>query len=74
MIQIRNVPDDLHRRLKMRAAEKGMSLSDYLLRLAEREVGRPTIAELSERIRRRGPVDLGETPAEIVRRMRDAAP
>ena len=73
MIQIRNVPDDLHRRLKVRAAEKGLSLSDYLLRMAEREVGRPTIAELSDRIRLRGAIDLDETPAEIVRRMRDAA-
>jgi len=43
MIQIRNVPDDLHRKLKARAAEQGLSLSDYLLRLAEREAGRPTI-------------------------------
>ncbi len=73
MIQIRNVPDDLHRRLKIRAAEKNLSLSDYLLRMAEREVGRPSIAELSERIRRRGRVDLAESPAEIIRRMRDAA-
>jgi antitoxin FitA len=72
MIQIRNVPDDLHRRLKVRAAEKGISLSDYLLRMAEREAARPTIAELSERIRQRGRVQLTESPADIVRRMRDA--
>jgi plasmid stability protein len=31
MIQIRNVPDALHRRLKSRAARAGMSVSDYLL-------------------------------------------
>jgi antitoxin FitA len=72
MIQIRNVPDDLHRRLKVRAAEKGISLSDYLLRMAEREAARPTIGELSERIRQRGRVQLTESPADIVRRMRDA--
>jgi plasmid stability protein len=73
MIQIRNVPDHVHRRLKARAAEQGLTLSDYLLRMAEREAGRPTIAELSERIRREGRVELRETPAEIIRRMRDAA-
>ena len=73
MIQIRNVPDDVHRRLKARAAEQGLTLSDYLLRMAEREAGRPTIAELTERIRRDEPVDLREAPAEIIRRMRDAA-
>jgi plasmid stability protein len=72
MIQIRNVPDDVHRRLKARAAEQGLTLSDYLLRMAEREVGRPTIAELSERIRRRGGVDLAEPAALTIRRLRDA--
>ena len=56
MIQIRNVPDDLHRKLKIRAAEQGLSLSEYLLRMAEREANTLTIEELSERIRRRGRV------------------
>lgn len=65
MIQIRNVPDDLHRTLKARAAEQGLSLSDYLLRIAEREAARPTIAELSERIRRRGRVRV---PAGAIER------
>ena len=72
MIQIRNVPEDLHRNLKARAAREGLTLSDFLLRMAEREVGRPTIEELSERIRQRGRVHLSEAPAEIIRRMRDA--
>jgi antitoxin FitA len=74
MIQIRNVPPELHRILKVRAAERGLTLSDYLLQMAGREAGRPTIAELSERIRRRGRVDFGsgESSAEIIRRMRDA--
>jgi plasmid stability protein len=72
MIQIRNVPDDLHRKLKVRAAEEGLSLSDYLLRMAERQAGRPTIAELTERIRRRGRLELGDEPARIIRQMRDS--
>jgi len=71
MIQIRNVPDDLHRKLKARAAEQGLSLSDYLLRLAEREAGRPTIEELSERIRGRGRVRLKTSAADVIREMRD---
>jgi antitoxin FitA len=72
MIQIRNVPDGLHRKLKARAAEQGLTLSDYLLRMAEREAEKPTIAELTERIRRRGPARPDISAAEIVRQMRDA--
>jgi antitoxin FitA len=71
MVQIRNVPDDLHEKLKARAAERGLSLSDYLLQLAERDVGRPTIEELTARIRRRGRVE-GVSSADIIREMRDA--
>jgi antitoxin FitA len=71
MIQIRNVPDALHTRLKVKAAEQGLSLSEYLLRMAEREAERPTIEELAERIRNRGRIDLGVSTAEIVRELRD---
>lgn len=72
MIQIRNVPDDLHRRLKTRAAEQRLTLSDYLLRMAEREVDTVSIAELTERIKRRGRVELGDAPSRVIREMRDA--
>jgi len=41
-IQIRNVPPALHRELKVRAAHADMTLSDYLLRLVERDAARPT--------------------------------
>ncbi len=71
MIQIRNVPDDLHRRLKVRAAERGLTLSEYLLRMAEREASRVTVEELTERIRRRGRVDLKTPTSEVIRQMRD---
>jgi plasmid stability protein len=70
MIQIRNVPDDLHGKLKARAAQRGLSLSDYLLRMAEREADTLSIEELTERIRRRGPVKRGVSAAEIIREMR----
>jgi antitoxin FitA len=63
MIQIRNVPDDLHRRLKARAAEAGMSLSDYLLRMADRDTQQLTMAELYARVKRRTPVKL---PAGLI--------
>ena len=71
MIQIRNVPDDLHRRLKVRAAEEGVTLSDYLLRMAEQEAELPTFTELSERIRRRGRAGSLESSAEIIRELRE---
>jgi antitoxin FitA len=71
MIQIRNVPDRVHRRLKARAAEEGLTLSDYLLRMAEREAELPTLEELSERIRGRGRAGSLRSSAEIVRELRE---
>ena len=56
MIQLRNVPDGLHRRLKARAAMAGMSLSDYLLTEIKEIAERPTLAELRERLHQRKPV------------------
>ena len=55
MIQIRNVPDEIHTKLKIRAAREGLSLSDLLLREATRVANTPTIDQITERIRRRGP-------------------
>jgi plasmid stability protein len=52
-IQIRNVPPELHRRLKARAAEHGLTLLEYLLREAEHAVEKPTIEELTRRIEAR---------------------
>jgi len=56
MIQLRNVPDALHRTLKARAAMAGMSLSDYLLAEIREMAERPTLAELRDRLHRRKPV------------------
>lgn len=66
MVQIRNVPDDLHRRLKARAALAGTSISEYLLREIERSLARPTPGELLERLRSHGGVALAESAAEAV--------
>ncbi len=72
MIQIRNVPDDLHQRLKMRAAQTGLSLSDYLKRELVRAAETPTLDELLERTSRRPPVDLSEAIEDAVRAERDS--
>lgn len=53
MIQIRNVPDEVHRTLKVRAAQAGMTLSDYLLREVSSVASKPTLEEMVARIRRR---------------------
>ncbi|MGD9966712.1 MAG: hypothetical protein AB7T59_09345 [Hyphomonadaceae bacterium] len=71
MVQIRNVPVALHRRLKARAALAGMSLSDYLLAELRVAAERPTAEELSERLEGRAPVTLEETPTEALRAERD---
>lgn len=67
MIQIRNVPDPLHRELKARAARAGMSLSDYLLDVVRRAAERPEPDELRRRVRERSQVYLSESPADAVR-------
>ncbi len=58
MIQIRNVPDDLHRRLKARAAEAGMSLSDYIKQDLVRRAEQPTMEEIDARVAARGRTGL----------------
>jgi antitoxin FitA len=72
MIQIRNVPDELHRTLKVRAAKAGMTLSDYLLSEIERVAEKPTLSEMMERLRSRDPVELDEPSDVTIRRFRDA--
>lgn len=71
MIQVRNVPDALHRRLKSRAALAGMSLSDYLLSEIRQVADRPTLDELRARLQQHAPLDLSETPADVIRAERD---
>lgn len=70
MIQIRNVPDDLHRALKVRAAQQGSTLSDYILAELPRLADRPTPAQVMERIRHRTPVG-GPPAADLIRQQRD---
>lgn len=71
MIQIRNVPDPLHRELKARAARAGMTLSDYLLDVIRQAAARPEPDVLLRRIRERSRVYPSESPAEAVRAERE---
>ncbi len=71
MIQIRNVPDTLHRKLKARASLAGMSLSDYLLAELRRVAERPTVEEMRDRLARRAPVTPRESVTAAVRAERD---
>jgi plasmid stability protein len=72
MIQIRNVPENVHRELKARAARGGMTLSDYLLDVIRKATERPEPELLLRRIRDRAAVHVSESPAEAVRAERDA--
>jgi len=72
MIQLRNVPDALHRSLKARAAMAGMSLSDYLLAEIKEIAERPTLAELRDRLHTRRAVKLSIDTARLVREEREA--
>jgi plasmid stability protein len=70
MVQIRNMPEDLHRKMKSRAALAGMSLSDYLLNEIRYSADRPTIEEYRARLATRTPVITKESAADINREER----
>jgi plasmid stability protein len=72
MVQIRNVPDALHRKLKARAAIEGVSLSDLLLAEIRRLAERPTMEEVRQRLAQRSPVRPSLSAAEAVRQERDS--
>jgi len=72
MIQLRNVPDALHRSLKARAAMAGMSLSDYLLAEIKEIAERPTLAELRDHLHTREAVTAPLETARLVREEREA--
>jgi plasmid stability protein len=72
MVQLRNVPDALHRSLKARAALAGMSLSDYLIAEIREIAERPTLAELRSRLHSRKPIAENFDTARLVREERDS--
>lgn len=65
-LQVRDVPEDVHRTLKARAALAGLSLSEFVLQELERVAKRPSREELYERLRRRRPVELEVSVAELI--------
>jgi len=67
MIQLRNVPDELHRKLKARAAEEGVALSDFLIREAKRIAERPSLHQLQERLSTREPFHPKLSAARAIR-------
>jgi antitoxin FitA len=71
MIQLRHVPDALHRRLKSRAAACGLPLSDFLIREARKIVEHPSAEEMQERLRRRSRYGGSSTPTDVLREERD---
>ncbi len=72
MVQIRNVPEALHRRLKARAAIEGMSMSDYVLREIRKALDRPTRQEVLDRLARRPTRRLKGSAADVIRAGRDS--
>ena len=72
MIQIRDVPDDVHRTVKARAVREGMSLSDFLKRELARSASRPTMTEWLERVRQLKPIPTKRSSASMIRELRDS--
>ena len=71
MIQLRNVPEALHRKLKARAASQGLSLSDFLIREVRKVAECPTDEEIRARLAALPPVELKTSPTAIIRQERD---
>lgn len=72
MIQIRDVPNQVHSTLKSRAAREGMSLSDFIKRELQRTVERPTTQEWLDRMRKVKPIPVKRSATEVIREMRDS--
>ena len=72
MIQVRDVPERLHATLKSRAAQEGMSLSDFIKKELERTAERPTMREWLDRVKQAKPIPVKRRPAEVIRELRDA--
>ncbi|MFQ5665062.1 MAG: hypothetical protein ACE5I7_01395 [Candidatus Binatia bacterium] len=72
VIQIRNVPEQVHRRLKVRAASEGISMSEYVLRQIKRSLDRPNRDELLRRVAELPPLKVRPPAARALREEREA--
>jgi antitoxin FitA len=71
-VQIRNLQEAKHRKLKSRAAECGMTITDYVERLIDRDLERPTMAEIIKRAKGLSQIDIGTSAVDFVREDRDS--
>ncbi len=71
MIQVRDVPEQVHSTLKARAAREGMSLSDFIKRELEHTVERPSMKEWLERAQQTKPIRSKQSAAQIIRELRE---
>ena len=71
-VQIRNLPEAQHRKLKQRAAAEGMTITDYVKKLIETDLRMLSWDEFRARMASQAPVELPETTAEMIRRERDS--
>lgn len=71
MVQIRDVPETVRRKLKLRAALAGMSLSEYLVRGAREIAEKPTMEEWLARLKERAPANLTVDVVDVIRKMRE---
>jgi antitoxin FitA len=71
-VQIRNLPEVQHRKLKARAAAQGMTITDYVKRLVESDLQRPTMADLVARAKKLAQINIGSSSVDIVREDRDS--
>lgn len=72
LLQVRDVPEEVHRTLKARAARSGRSLSEYIRAELTVIAERPSPEEVQARLSSRAPVEVDERPAEVIRRLRDS--
>jgi antitoxin FitA len=71
-VQIRNLTEAKHRKLKGRAAERGMSISDYVKQLIDYDLEKLSWEEIARRVKSLPPIELPESSAEMIRRERDS--
>jgi antitoxin FitA len=72
MIQVRDVPEHVHRTLKSRASREGMNLSDFLKKELARVAERPTMQEWLERAQHAKPIRAKRSPAQVIRELRES--
>lgn len=72
MIQVRNVPENLHRELVHRARRRGLTLTDFIQQILEREVARPLAEDVMARLESRDPVEVDVPIAELIRTERES--